>query len=304
MDAKKKQWLLVVAIIFVLIPGTIFVGIRFMDDRKYLLISLLILFYTFIPFIAGFEGRKPQAREIVMIAVMAAFAVCGNLGLFWISPFQAGTALVIIAGICLGPQEGFLTGAVARLVVNMFAGQGPWTPWQMACWGLLGFLGGVCFNKDLEYSRKDTRFRIVMGPIIGVAASEAAGFVICLAVKGQFLGWWLYGFGAIGLILGLVIQHNRLPVDKLTLAVFGFLCTFIIYGGIMNVAAMMMASAVQGSGVGLNWASLKVLYISGVPYDAVHGLGTAFFCALLGPPLLEKVERVKIKYGLYQVDKT
>jgi len=38
----------------------------------------------------------------------------------------------------------------------------------------------------------------------------------------------------------------------------------------------MMASAVQGSGVGLNWASLKVLYISGVPYDAVHGLGTAF----------------------------
>lgn len=37
---------------------------------------------------------------------------------------------------------------------------------------------------------------------------------------------------------GFLIQRKRLPVDDITLAVYGFLTTFIIYGGIMNVAAL------------------------------------------------------------------
>ena len=299
---KMKQMILTLGIIFLLIPLTIFIGIRYFGDRAYLFISVLILFYTFVPFIVSFEGRRPQAREVMMLAVMAAIAVVGNLGFFWAGPFQAGTALVIIAGICLGPTEGFLTGAMARLVINMFAGQGPWTPWQMACWGLLGFLGGICFNKDKEYIRKDTRFKIVTGPLVGVIISEAVGFVIATVTKSQYGGWWLYAFGAIGLLIGLIIQRNRLPADRITLAIFGFLTTFIIYGGIMNIAAMVMSAAVPGSEVGINWTSLKVLYISGVPYDGVHALASAIFCALLGPPMIEKVERVKIKYGLYQVN--
>ena len=85
----------------------------------------------------------------------------------------------------------------------------------------------------------------------------------------------------------------------MTLAVFGFLSTFIIYGGIMNIAALVMSSAIPASGVGVDWGSLRVLYISGAPYDAVHALGSAFFGALLGPVMIEKLERVKIKFGLY-----
>ena len=39
---------------------------------------------------------------------------------------------------------------------------------------------------------------------------------------------------------GFLIQRKRLPVDDITLAVYGFLTTFIIYGGIMNVAALVV----------------------------------------------------------------
>lgn len=67
----------------------------------------------------------------------------------------------------------------------------------------------------------------------------------------------------------------------------------------MNVATLVMSSGISGSGIGLDWGSLKILYISGAPYDAVHALGTAFFGALLGPIMIEKLERVKIKFGLY-----
>ena len=65
-------------IIFLLIPLTILFGIRFLGDRKYLFISLLIIVYTAIPFVMRFEGRRPDAREIVVMAVMAAIAACGN----------------------------------------------------------------------------------------------------------------------------------------------------------------------------------------------------------------------------------
>ncbi|MEG0379504.1 MAG: ECF transporter S component, partial [Eubacterium sp.] len=69
---------------------------------------------------------------------------------------------------------------------------------------------------------------------------------------------------------------------------------------VMNIAALVMAVGIPGSGVGLDWGSMKLLYISGVPYDAVHALATAFFGALLGPVMIEKLERIKIKFGLYR----
>jgi len=114
----KNRTLISSLLVFILIPLTIWVGITYLGDRKYLFISLLIIFYSFIPFGLSFENRKPEARELVLIAAMAAIAACGNLAFFMITPFQAGGALIIIAGICLGPEQGFLTGAMARLVAS------------------------------------------------------------------------------------------------------------------------------------------------------------------------------------------
>ena len=51
-------------LIVVMIPVTIWVGIHFFNDRKYLLISLFIVFYSMIPFFLTFESRRPQAREV------------------------------------------------------------------------------------------------------------------------------------------------------------------------------------------------------------------------------------------------
>lgn len=301
MAARKKRTIMTALIIIFLIPITMFAGIYIFDDRKYLIISLLILIYTMLPFFMVFERRKPRAREIVMIAMMAALTACGNLICFMFGPFQAGTALVIISGISLGPEAGFLVGAIARFVVNFFSGQGPWTPWQMVCWGILGFLAGLVFNKvdiDKVQSRK---FQIVIGPVVCIAFAIGSAYVTYrLSGSGPFIGWRLYIFGAIGLIIGLIIQRKRLPIDDITLPVYGFLTTFIIYGGIMNVAAMIMASAIPASGIGVDWHSLTLLYISGVPYDTVHGLGTAFFLFLFGNNVIRKMERVKIKFGLYR----
>jgi energy-coupling factor transport system substrate-specific component len=173
----------------------------------------------------------------------------------------------------------------------------------MVCWGILGFLAGLIFNKVDIDKVKSRSFQIVAGPVVCIAAALVVAYVAFLIFRREgetFFGWRLYVFGAAGLLAGLLIQRKRLPIDDITLCIFGFLGTFIIYGGIMNIATMVMASAIPASGVGLEWESLKILYISGVPYDASHGMGTAFFLFLFGEKVIRKIERAKIKYGMYR----
>ena len=253
-----------------------------------------------LPFFLVFEKRRPRAREIVVIAVMAALTICGNLLTYLFIPFQAGTALVIVAGVSFGPEAGFLVGALARFVCNFFQGQGPWTPWQMFCWGLLGFLAGLVFNKVNAEKANSRDFKVILGPVVCVLISVgAASLIHNIWGQGSFLGWQLYIFGAVGLLAGVLIQRKRLPVDSLTLALFGFLTVFIIYGGIMNTAAMIMTSAIPASNISISWESLTLLYLSGVPYDAMHAAGTAFFLFIFGEQMVRKMERVKVKYRLY-----
>ncbi len=299
--AFKKRTIVSSFIIFFIIPITIFIGIKYLEDKRYLLIGLLIVFYTMVPFFMVFEKRRPRAREIVMIAVMSALTAVGNLMCFMMTPFQPGTAMVILSGISLGPEAGFLVGAISRFVVNFFAGHGPWTPWQMFCWGILGFLSGLIFNKTQVDKVKSRSFQVIVGPVLSIIISIFIGYAIYIYTKstGTFFGWWLYAFGAIGLVLGLFIQRKRLPIDDITLSIYGFLTTFIIYGGIMNIATMVMASSIPASNVTMSFKSLAMLYVSGVPYDAVHAFGTAFFLFVFGEKMIKKMERVKIKYRLY-----
>ncbi|MFR3320825.1 MAG: ECF transporter S component [Lachnospiraceae bacterium] len=89
-----------------------------------------------------FEHKKPQARELVTIAVMSAVAVASRAGFIMVPFFKPLTGIVMITGMALGPEAGFLTGAVSGFVSNFIFGQGPWTPWQMFAFGVAGFLTG------------------------------------------------------------------------------------------------------------------------------------------------------------------
>lgn len=134
----SRRTLLAALLILIVIPATILLGIFVLNDRKYYFISLLIVIYTMIPFAMVFENRKPQARELIVIAVLAAIAVAGRAAFFMLPQFKPVVAIVIIAGVSLGAEAGFLVGAVAGFVSNFFFGQGPWTPWQMFCFGIIG----------------------------------------------------------------------------------------------------------------------------------------------------------------------
>lgn len=118
-----------------------------LGDRSYLLISLIVLFCAMFPFFFLFERRKPQARELVTIAVLCAIAVAGRAAFYMLPQFKPLAAVVILSGVCLGAQPGFLVGALSAFVSNFFFGQGPNTPWQMFAFGMLGLLAGILFNE-------------------------------------------------------------------------------------------------------------------------------------------------------------
>ena len=106
------------------------------------LLSVPIVLLSVLPAFVQFERQKPRPRDLMPIVVLSALAVAGRLLFQPFPSFKPVSAIVIVCGVCFGKQSGFLTGALSALVSNMFLGQGPWTPWQMYAWGLVGYLSG------------------------------------------------------------------------------------------------------------------------------------------------------------------
>lgn len=141
----RKATVFNILLIVVLIPGTLYLGTQ-LKGRWYYLTSTLIIVETMIPFFLAFETRKPQARELVTIAVMCALAVASRVVVL-IPNFKPITGIIMITGIALGAEAGFMTGAISAFASNFFFSQGPWTPWQMMAYGFGGFLAGLVFHR-------------------------------------------------------------------------------------------------------------------------------------------------------------
>jgi energy-coupling factor transport system ATP-binding protein len=230
----SKRTIAAAVMILLAIPLTIYIGIFYLGDRKYYFISLSIILETMLPFALVFESRKPQARELVVIATLCVIAVAGRAAFFMLPQFKPVVAVVIIAGVAFGGEAGFLVGAMTGFVSNMFFGQGPWTPWQMFAFGIIGFLAGVLFRKGL-------------------------------------------------------LRRNRGA-----LCVFGGLATLIIYGLIMDSSFVFMYQT------NLKKSMFLAAYLQGIPFNLVHAVATVVFLLIAANPMLEKLDRIKVKYGLVE----
>ncbi|MBQ7264483.1 MAG: ATP-binding cassette domain-containing protein [Firmicutes bacterium] len=143
---KKKRLLLALPLILLFIPLVIYIGIKYFNDRKYFFISTAILLISFMPFVAVFESKSIKKRELVIIALLSALCCVGRLIFFPFPAIKPLTALVVISGVSMGAEAGFAVGAAGSLLSNFYFGQGPWTPWQMFAYGIIGFISGIFFS--------------------------------------------------------------------------------------------------------------------------------------------------------------
>ena len=145
---RKGPWLLTF-MVFALVLVTTFFWYR----NWYWPAALLLLGAALLPFYARFEGRRVRAEEIVLLAELAAIAAVVRIPFAAIPSVQPTSFIIMMAGLALGSERGFLTGSMAALVSNIFLGQGPWTPWQMFAWGMMGFTAGFLAKSPLAQSR-------------------------------------------------------------------------------------------------------------------------------------------------------
>ena len=139
-------------VLLLLIPATVLLGVTVFRGKQYGFISLSVTVLSLIPPVFCFEKEKQSATRLILIAAMTALSVSGRF-LFGMLPFfKPVTAMTVITAIAFGPEAGFMTGALTAVISNFYFGQGPWTPFQMFAWGMIGFLAGV-LKKPLRRSR-------------------------------------------------------------------------------------------------------------------------------------------------------
>jgi energy-coupling factor transport system substrate-specific component len=112
--------------------------------------------------------------------------------------------------------------------------------------------------------------------------------------QGPWTPWQIFCFGIIGFLAGILYKKGILKKTKLALCIFGGLTTFFIYGGIINIGSLFMFTS------RFSCEALLATYISGFWFDMVHAAATVFFLYIISQTMIEKLDRIKIKYGLME----
>lgn len=107
-----------------------------------MLLSLVLLAAALLPLFIRLERRPLESRELVLLAVLSAIAAVSRVPFAALPSVKPVSAIVILSAYVFGAEAGFIIGAVAALVSNIYFGQGPWTPWQMFAWGMAGLTAG------------------------------------------------------------------------------------------------------------------------------------------------------------------
>ena len=236
----KRSTVASLLVIFVLIPATLYLGTHLKGKMHYLTSTLLII-ETMLPFFISFESRRPQARELVTVAVLCALAVASRVAI-QIPNFKPIIGIVMIAGIAFGAEVGFMTGAVSAFASNFFFSQGPWTPWQMMAYGMGGFLAGILFHKKRPFSGKP----------------------------------WL---------------------QNIFLAICGFLTMLLIVGPLLDSCTLFT------TGSKITWNYAAAVYAMGFTHNLIGAASTFATLMVLCPFLLQKLDRLKRKYGMMENEK-
>ena len=184
--------------LLVLIPLVILLGAVLFQDRQYAWISLCITVIACVPFFLSFEKGKSGTKQMIIIAVMVAIAAAGRILFAPIPGFKPVTAVIIITAMYFGGQSGFMTGALAAVVSNFYFGQGPWTPFQMFVWGLIGLFAGLIS----EPLKRHKIILILYGVFSGVIFSIIMDIWTVLWWDGSFnwARYWAAVISASGLI--------------------------------------------------------------------------------------------------------
>ena len=205
---------------------------------------------------AGYESSRPALRQIMPCVVLGALAAAGRVVFALVPYVKPVSAICILSGVVFGRRSGFMVGALAAFVSNFFFGQGPWTPWQMYAWGLVGYLAGVFADAGL--------FGLLAPTDVSSSCQSSSQ-------------------------LPPSQKTSSFKLRRAMLYVYGFL-SGLLYGFLLNTWTLV------GFVQPITWESALMIYGAGLPFDCVHAVATVAFLVIIYEPWRRKLFRIKQKY--------
>ena len=230
MKLRKGVLAVTLAVLILAIPAVIIIGAAVFREKYYAFISLCVAVLSCVPLFYSFERRESVSKELAVLAVMISLSVIGRFAFAWLPLFKPVTAITVIAAIWLGRESGFVIGSLTAVISNFYFGQGPWTPFQMFAWGMIGFVAGL-----------------LAGP---------------------------------------------LKKSRVLLCVYGALAG-VFYSLLMDVWTTLWADGT------FNFTRYLASAALALPATAKYSVSNVVFLLALAGPIGKKLERIKVKYGLF-----
>lgn len=130
------------------------------------------------------------------------------------------------------------------------------------------------------------------GFITGAMTMFVSNFIMG---QGPWTPWQMFAMGLVGFLAGLFFAGSSVRtrnMTKLGLCIFGALICIVVYGGIMNPASVIMWQP------NVNFSMIMASYVTGFPFDLAQATATVIALWLVARPFLEKLDRVRIKFGV------
>lgn len=214
-----------IILLFTTIVIVVSIGIFVVRGKYHMAISTIVAILSWVLFVCGLDRKKVGNRRVVIVSVMVALSVIGRM----FPILKPVTVFAMLSGMFLGAEAGFLVGSFSALISDFWFGQGPWTPFQMLAWGLIGFFAGVLAT-PLKRSRL---FLYVYGVLAAVVFSVIMDVWSAIWIAGEF--------------------SLSIYVAKL---------------------------------------------ITSVPHTVLYAVSNVIFLFFFAKPFSEKLERIRIKYGI------
>lgn len=139
---------------------------------------------------------------------------------------------------------------------------------------------------------------MAFGPGAGFLTGEVSAFVSnFLFGQGPWTPWQMFAYGLGGAVAGFLYKKGIMNEErKARTALIGYVIIQFLVGPILDVCAILTM------GQPVTSAYAVAIFGSGVIPNAIHGLATFLTLFLVGKPMMEKLGRMKLKYGMMQND--
>ncbi|MCQ2485417.1 MAG: ECF transporter S component [Clostridia bacterium] len=183
------------------------------------------------------------------------------------------------------------------------------------------------FFLSLERKKLQVRELVIMASVIAIAVVSRAVFfflqqakpmcailIITSVAFGAEFGFvsgaltmlisnFIYGQGmwtpfqmlamAMTVFLSAVVIRTFKIKNRFIVGIISGIFCFAVYGIIVDLSSVFMMLSE------FNFKSILSIYLSGLPFNIVHGVTTGVIVILVQPEINEKLDRIKIKYGLF-----